>query len=76
MAKGLESPFGYSEFFCPGSPPSAPTRLSKGLGVFKSVFGFVLLKEHLGLFEKSRGLSPVPVFYLSSFHRHHFIPVN
>ena len=37
----------------------------------KFVFGFVHLKEHLGLFEKSRGLSPVPVFYLSSssFHR-------
>ena len=33
--------------------------------VCKSVYGFAHLKEHVGLFERSTGLSPVPSFYLS-----------
>ena len=45
-------------------------------GVCKPAYGFVHLKEHLGLFKKSGGLSPVPGFYLSSSDRHHFNAVN
>ena len=72
----------------PGSSPSSGTLRFSVLvrpqcpdwvikrGVCKSVYGCVDLKEHLGLFEKNRGLSPIPGFYLSSSHRYHFIAAN
>ena len=56
--------------------PQCPDWVIKRTGVCKSVYGFMHLKEHLGLFEKSGGLSPVLGFYLSSSHRHNFIAVN
>ena len=55
-------------------PSSAPTGLSEELVVCKSVYGFSHLKEHLGLFEKSRGFIPGPgllsiIISSSSLHR-------
>ena len=82
MAKGLDrnlkvagsSPSsGTLNFSLLVRPPSAPTELSKGLGVCKYVYGFAHLKEHLELFENRWGLSSSPGFLsiiISSSSRH------